>query len=97
MWSLPRDRWMVLNSEQQLKRSHRRNQPDRQSSIVPQGNVPLRRIRNLSGDLEAPVANEILVELHDPKRVATFRKRLSDPSWFMKAVRENTAVAFMST
>ena len=49
------------------------------------------RTRNLAGELELPAENEILVALNDRESVAEYRLRLSSPSWFMKALRENIA------
>jgi hypothetical protein len=49
------------------------------------------RTLNLVGKLVEPKENEIKIALRNPKCVAKYRKRLSSPSWFMKAVRENIA------
>lgn len=50
-----------------------------------------KRTLNLAGETEDPSENEILIVMNDEEMVAEFRKRLSCPSWFMKAVRENVA------
>ena len=47
--------------------------------------------QNLEGKAEEPSLAEQRLALGDSDRVAQLRQRLSSPSWFMKALRENIA------